>query len=232
MVKLLACGARGPGFDSRPRHLIFRDWLSPASKSRYSWNIAKSTLILKTTNQPSSIFYKVNHYLFYDFNGNILDIEYNWTVLHTEYIHLFLKNHISDFCWKKITFYSNDLCRQKWILSTGMNFVKQNWILSWSDRIHFVDKMTFVERYELCQTELNSVLIKIIIVDRNNFFSTEMNFEFNSVLIKMSLVDRYWFYQQKWNLSNKIENKFTFVDRNHFSLHKIKYCVQNHKCLI
>ena len=31
---------------------IFRDWLSPA-KSRYGWKIAKSTLILKTTNQPT-----------------------------------------------------------------------------------------------------------------------------------------------------------------------------------
>ena len=37
---------------------IFRDWLSPASKSRYGWKIAKSTLILKTTNQPT-------HWLFY-----------------------------------------------------------------------------------------------------------------------------------------------------------------------
>ena len=36
---------------------IFRDWLSPASKSRYGWKIAKSTLILKTTNQP---IYKSN----------------------------------------------------------------------------------------------------------------------------------------------------------------------------
>ena len=35
VLKLLACGARGPGFDSPPRHLNFRDWLSPASKSRY-----------------------------------------------------------------------------------------------------------------------------------------------------------------------------------------------------
>ena len=35
VVKLLACGARGPEFDSPPRHLNFRDWLSPASKSRY-----------------------------------------------------------------------------------------------------------------------------------------------------------------------------------------------------
>ena len=37
---------------------IFRDWLSPASKSRYDWKIAKSTLIQKkkkkTTNQPTN----------------------------------------------------------------------------------------------------------------------------------------------------------------------------------
>ena len=32
---------------------IFRDWLSPAFKSRYGWKIAKSTLILKSTNQPT-----------------------------------------------------------------------------------------------------------------------------------------------------------------------------------
>ena len=30
---------------------IFRDWLSPASKSRYDWKIAKSTLILKNNQQ-------------------------------------------------------------------------------------------------------------------------------------------------------------------------------------
>ena len=35
VVKLLAFGARGPGFDSSPRHLNFRDWFSPASKSPY-----------------------------------------------------------------------------------------------------------------------------------------------------------------------------------------------------
>ena len=35
VVKLLACGARGPGFDSRSRRYDFRDLLSPASKSRY-----------------------------------------------------------------------------------------------------------------------------------------------------------------------------------------------------
>ena len=34
---------------------IFRDWLSTASKSRYDWKIAKSTLILKTTNQPTNL---------------------------------------------------------------------------------------------------------------------------------------------------------------------------------
>ena len=38
---------------------IFRDWLSPASKSRYGWKIAKSTLILKTTNQPTHLFYHI-----------------------------------------------------------------------------------------------------------------------------------------------------------------------------
>ena len=37
---------------------IFRDWLSPASKSRYGWKIAKSTLILKTTNQPTNQLYQ------------------------------------------------------------------------------------------------------------------------------------------------------------------------------
>ena len=36
MVKLLACGARGPGFDSRSRRYDFRDWFSPASKSQNS----------------------------------------------------------------------------------------------------------------------------------------------------------------------------------------------------
>ena len=52
VVKLLACGARGPGSTPGLATWIFRDWLSPASKSRYGWKIAKSTLILKTTNQP------------------------------------------------------------------------------------------------------------------------------------------------------------------------------------
>ena len=41
---------------------IFRDWLSPASKSRYGWKIAKSTLILKTTNQPSQKEMRMEYY--------------------------------------------------------------------------------------------------------------------------------------------------------------------------
>ena len=43
VVKLLACRARGPGFDSRPCHSNFQKWLSPASKSRYDWNTAEAT---------------------------------------------------------------------------------------------------------------------------------------------------------------------------------------------
>ena len=43
VVKLLACEARVPGFDSQARRYDFRDWLSPASKSRYGWNTAKAT---------------------------------------------------------------------------------------------------------------------------------------------------------------------------------------------
>ena len=39
VVKLLACGARGLGFESRSRRYDFRDWLSPDSKPWYDWNI-------------------------------------------------------------------------------------------------------------------------------------------------------------------------------------------------
>ena len=35
VVKLLACGERSMRFDSRSRYYDLRDWLSPASKSRY-----------------------------------------------------------------------------------------------------------------------------------------------------------------------------------------------------
>ena len=53
VVKLLTCGARGPGFDYRFRHLNFRDWLSPASMSRYGWNTAKSD-VNPEYNQPTN----------------------------------------------------------------------------------------------------------------------------------------------------------------------------------
>ena len=46
VVKLLACGAIGPEFDSR--RYDFRD---SASNSRYCQNIAKAAQILKTANQ-------------------------------------------------------------------------------------------------------------------------------------------------------------------------------------
>ena len=36
VVKILACGARGPGFESESRPLNYRDWVSPASKPRYT----------------------------------------------------------------------------------------------------------------------------------------------------------------------------------------------------
>ena len=38
VVKLLACEARGPEFDSRSRRYDITDWLSPASKSPYGVN--------------------------------------------------------------------------------------------------------------------------------------------------------------------------------------------------
>ena len=49
-------GTRCPGFESRSCRYDFRDWLSPVSKSRCGWKIAKATQIFKTTNnqQPTS----------------------------------------------------------------------------------------------------------------------------------------------------------------------------------
>ena len=41
---------------------IFRDWFSPASKSRYGWKIAKLTLILRTnpkSNQSNKYDYDI-----------------------------------------------------------------------------------------------------------------------------------------------------------------------------
>ena len=57
VVKFLACGARGPGLDSRSRLYDFRDWLSPAFKSRYGWNIDKAAKIPqnKQPERPSMI---------------------------------------------------------------------------------------------------------------------------------------------------------------------------------
>ena len=43
VVKLLACQARGSGFESRSRHLNFRYWVSPASKQRYDWEIVRKS---------------------------------------------------------------------------------------------------------------------------------------------------------------------------------------------
>ena len=54
VVKLLACGARVPGFDSPHRHLNFRDWLSPASKSLYGWNTA--SVVNPQYNHPTNYF--------------------------------------------------------------------------------------------------------------------------------------------------------------------------------
>ena len=42
------------GFESGSHHFSFRDWVSPASKSRYDGNInVKATEILKTTHQQN-----------------------------------------------------------------------------------------------------------------------------------------------------------------------------------
>ena len=38
---------RGPGFDSRSRRCDFRDWLSPAFQSRYDWYLPKAMYIFK-----------------------------------------------------------------------------------------------------------------------------------------------------------------------------------------
>ena len=59
LVKLLTCEARGSEFDSRSRRYNFRDWLSPASKSRYGCNTTTATLILNSTNQPTNRHSKV-----------------------------------------------------------------------------------------------------------------------------------------------------------------------------
>ena len=59
MVKLLACGARGPGFDSRPRHLNFQIGylLLPSGDM--------TERSLNTTNQPT--IFHINDILSYDY---------------------------------------------------------------------------------------------------------------------------------------------------------------------
>ena len=59
VVKLLALGARDSGFDSRSCRYDFRNWLSPASKSQYGWNILKTTIqptIRQTDGQSYPIY--------------------------------------------------------------------------------------------------------------------------------------------------------------------------------
>ena len=53
MVKLFACGARGPGFDSRSRRYDFRDWLSPASgRDMAEITLKRRKSSKQPTNQP------------------------------------------------------------------------------------------------------------------------------------------------------------------------------------
>ena len=66
---------------------IFRDWLSPASKSRYGWKIAKSTLIRKTTNQPTNVL--LIQYTSNSNKNNKGTIELNFCVINIQYaIHI------------------------------------------------------------------------------------------------------------------------------------------------
>ena len=52
---------------------IFRDWLFPASKSRYGWKIAKSRLIKKQpTNQPSKYFARQKRFNWRFFTPSVL----------------------------------------------------------------------------------------------------------------------------------------------------------------
>ena len=52
MVKLLVCGARGPGFDSWSRHYEFGDWLFPSrNMAEISLKRRKSSIQQQTTKQ-------------------------------------------------------------------------------------------------------------------------------------------------------------------------------------
>ena len=52
IVKVWACRARGPGFSSWSQCYDFTDWLFPASKLHYDWNIAKWRKSSRQPNQP------------------------------------------------------------------------------------------------------------------------------------------------------------------------------------
>ena len=67
-LKLLASRARGPGFDSRSRHLNVRDWLSPATKSRFGWNTACD--VNPQCNQPMQPFFSNLFFIFQRFKKN------------------------------------------------------------------------------------------------------------------------------------------------------------------
>ena len=61
VVKLVACGARGPGFDFRPRRYNFRDWylLLP------SRNMAERSLKRrKSSNKPTNHVYTVSSFYY------------------------------------------------------------------------------------------------------------------------------------------------------------------------
>ena len=69
VVKLLACEARGPGFDPRFHRYDFRDWLSPASKSKMAEILLKRH---KSSKQPTKqlslkpdYYHMIYHFLSY-----------------------------------------------------------------------------------------------------------------------------------------------------------------------
>ena len=49
VFELLACRARGPGLEPRPRHLDSRDWVCLASSHDMNEILLKQCKILKTT---------------------------------------------------------------------------------------------------------------------------------------------------------------------------------------
>ena len=71
VVKLLACEARGPGFDSRSPNYDFRDWFSLAlsrDMAERSLKRYKSPNQLTKNNQPTNTRYVVFHIILPTFN--------------------------------------------------------------------------------------------------------------------------------------------------------------------